>query len=159
MAYEEFQWHTGESQMHKLLRVPEGENPTTPYLAPYAGHILMRCPILAVGTLDAQHRPWTSLWGGEPGFSRPIGQSIIGVKAHVDRKYDPVIQTLLGDKADGEVVREDGPGRMVSALGIDLETRSRVKLYGRIAAGTLASTEGDAGEVQLVVKIEQSLGE
>lgn len=76
----------------------------------------------------------------------------------MDRKHDPVIGILLGDKADGEVVKEEGPGRMVSGLGIDLETRSRVKLYGRMVAGALAATEGDVGEAQLVVKIEQSLG-
>lgn len=154
----DLQWHTGEEQMHKLLRVPEHDNPTSQFLSPHAARLLVRSPLLAVGTLDSAGRPWTSLWGGQSGFSQAIGQSIVGVKATVDRKYDPVIETLLGDKADGEVVKEDGPGRMVSGLGIDLESRNRVKLYGRMVAGALAATEGNAGEAQLVVKIEQSLG-
>jgi hypothetical protein len=34
-----------------------------------------------------------------------------------------------------------------------------VKLAGRMIAGALSATEADVGEVQLVVKIEQSLGE
>ena len=69
-----------------------------------------------------------------------------------------MVETLLGDKADGEVVQEKGTGKMVGGLAIDLETRRRVKLYGRMVAGALAATEEGVGEVQLVVKIEQSLG-
>jgi hypothetical protein len=152
------QWHSGEEQMHRLLRVPEYDNPTSPFLSPHAARLLVHSPLVAVGTLDSTGRPWTSLWGGETGFSQPIGQSIIGMKARVDRKHDPVIGILLGEKADGEVIKEEVPGRMVSGLGIDLESRNRVKLYGRMVAGALAATEGDAGEVQLVVRIEQSLG-
>ena len=152
------QWHAGEEEMHKMLRVPHADNPTQPYLTPFAQNLLMLSPLVALGTLDAQGRPWTTLWGGEPGFSRPIAQSIIGVKATVDRTYDPVVETLLGAKADGEVIQEQGTGKMVSGLAIDLESRRRVKLYGRMIAGALAATEEGIGEVQLVVKIEQSLG-
>jgi hypothetical protein len=153
------QWHTGEDQMHKLLRVPDQDNPTSPYLTPFGNMILTRSPLIALGTLDKDDRPWTTLWGGERGFSQAIGQSIIGVKTTVDRKYDPVVEALLGKEADGEVVNPDGPGNMVAGLGIDLETRTRVKLYGRMVAGAINATEGGAGEAQLVVKIEQSLGE
>jgi hypothetical protein len=152
------QWHAGEEEMHKMLRVPHTDNPTQPYLTPFAQNLLMRSPLVALGTLDAQGRPWTTLWGGEPGFSRPIAQSIIGVKATVDRTNDPVVETLLGGKADGEVIQEQGTGKMVGGLAIDLESRRRVKLYGRMIAGALAATEEGIGEVQLVVKIEQSLG-
>ncbi|TVY81917.1 hypothetical protein LSUE1_G003749 [Lachnellula suecica] len=154
----ETQWHTGEEQMHKLLRVPHMDNPTSPYLTSYASNILIRSPLIALGTLDSEGRPWTSLWGGEAGFSRPIAQSIIGVNTTVDRTYDPVVEVLLGGKADGKLIQEKGAGKMVSGLGIDLETRRRVKLYGRMVAGALAATDEGVGEVQLVVKIEQSLG-
>lgn len=152
------QWHSGEDQMHKLLRVPDQDNPTSPYLTPYGNMTLSRSPLLALGTLDKEDRPWTTIWGGEPGFSRAIGQSVIGVKTTVDRRYDPVVEALLGKDADGEVINPDGPGNMVGGLGIDLETRLRVKLYGRMVAGAVNATEEDAGEAQLVVKIEQSLG-
>jgi hypothetical protein len=152
------QWHSGEEQMHKLLRVPDQDNPTSPYLTPYGNMILTRSPLLALGTLDKADRPWTTIWGGVPGFSRAIGQSIIGAKATIDRSYDPVVEALLGKDSDGEVVNPDGPGNMVGGLGIDLESRIRVKLYGRMVAGAINATEGGAGEAQLVVKIEQSLG-
>ncbi|KAH9219920.1 oxidoreductase-like protein [Leptodontidium sp. 2 PMI_412] len=151
-------WHAGEEEMHKLLRVPARDNPTQPYLTPQAANTLIRAPLIALGTLDDEGRPWTTLWGGEAGFSRAIAQGIIGVKTTVDREYDPVVKVLLGDKADGEVVQVQGTGKMVSGLTINLETRKRVKLYGRMVAGALAATEEGIGEVQLVVKIEQSLG-
>lgn len=152
------QWHEGEEKMHKLLRVPNQDNPTQPYLTPMASNVLIRSPLVALGTLDAQGRPWTTVLGGEAGFSRAIAQSIIGLKATVDLTYDPVVETLLGGNADGEVVQVKGTGKMVGGLAIDLETRRRVKLYGRMVAGALSATEKGIGEVQLVVKIEQSLG-
>ncbi|KAE8453271.1 hypothetical protein EG329_011338 [Mollisiaceae sp. DMI_Dod_QoI] len=152
------QWHTGEEEMHKLLRVPHQDNPTQPYLTPHAANILVRSPLIALGTLDSEGRPWTTLWGGEAGFSQPVAQSIIGMKTTVNRELDPVLKMLLGDIADGEVYQEKGVGKMVGALAIDLETRRRVKLYGRMVAGALAATEEGLGQVQLVVKIEQSLG-
>jgi hypothetical protein len=152
------QWHAGEEEMHRMLRVPHMDNPTSPYLTPHAWNILVRCPLVALGTVDSNGRPWTTLWGGEAGFSRPVAQSVVGLKTIVGRHYDPVLKTLLGDSADGEVLQETGPGRMVSALAIDLETRRRVKLSGRMITGALAASEEGLGEVQLVVKIEQSLG-
>lgn len=146
--------------MHNLLHVPERENPTSMYLTPFAANLLRRSPLLALGTLDAEGRPWTTVWGGEDGFARAIAQSVIGVKTTVDLAFDPVLETLLGkDGGDGEVVRPVGEGLMVGGLAIDLETRSRVKLYGRMVAGAVAATKEGLGEVQLVVRIEQSLGE
>jgi len=155
----ETEWHKGEEEMHEWLRVPHRENPTSPGLSGYAARQLISSPLVALGTLDSEERPWTTIWGGEAGCSQPVAQSIIGMKVTVDRTYDPVLRTLLGEKADGEVVRPEGAGKIVSGLGIDLESRNRVKLAGRMIAGALVATEPDIGEVQLVVKIEQSLGE
>lgn len=160
MAFYEadMQWHDGEQKMRQLLHVPEHDNPTSPMLTTYAASILQRSPLIALGTLDSQGRPWTTLWGGEPGFSRAIAQQIIGVRTTIDRLHDPVADILFEGKSDGEVVQVQGNGKMVSGLGINLETRSRIKLYGRMVAGSLQSTEEGVGDVQLVVKIEQSLG-
>ena len=160
-------WHEGEEMMHSLLHVPDMDNPTSPGLAPYAKRLLHVSSLLAIGTLDAEGRPWTTLLGGEPGFVRSLGQSIIGVKTLVDRKFDPVIGHLLGDKQDGEVHEEQGDGRVISALGINLATRERVKLSGIMVAGALGhlgpssapdEDESGAAEVQLVFAIKQSLG-
>lgn len=157
-------WSSGEETMHRLLRVPSQDNPTSSQLTQQAAYMLQSAPLLAVGALDAQKRPWTTVWGGEPGFSRPLGGGMVGIKTRVDRKCDPVIQALVGKGEDGEVVREEGRGRMVGGLTIDLASRKRVKLFGRMVAGALGRVGQDggvddgAGEVQLVVRIEQSLG-
>lgn len=155
--------------MHKLLCVPETENPSVPYLSPGAGHLLTKAPLLALGTVDQEGRPWSTVWGGEEGFARPIAQSIIGIRALVDRLYDPVLEILLGTKADGEVVKAEGQENMVSGLSCDLEHRKRVKLSGRMVAASLAGSDPEGneqiskdvgrGHVQLVVKIDESLGE
>ncbi|CAL3962649.1 hypothetical protein PZA11_000252 [Diplocarpon coronariae] len=161
MAFQEAdaQWHAGEEEMHRLLRVPHMDNPTQPGLPQrWASNILFRSPLIALGTIDADGRIWTTVWGGEAGFSRAIAQDIIGVKSTVDRQHDPVLEALLGGKADGEVVQGEGTGKMISGLSINLESRSRVKLYGRMAAGALVTAEEGVGEVQLVIRIEQSLG-
>lgn len=48
---------------------------------------------------------------------------------------------------------------MVSALSIDLETRKRVKLSGRMVSASVGQDSDQKGRVQLTVKIETSLGE
>ncbi|GAB7349439.1 hypothetical protein MBLNU459_g8546t1 [Dothideomycetes sp. NU459] len=156
-------WHEGEEEMHKQLRVPEIDNPTVPRLSHQAVVMLQRAPLIAIGALDSDGNSWVTLWGGAQGLSQPLGNSIIGVKTPVAVTSDPVVETLFGGKADGQVVREEGRGRMVGGLAIDLETRKRVKIYGRMVAGALKSyqdeeTGAEQGEVQLVVNIEQSLG-
>ncbi|KAF1981965.1 oxidoreductase FAD-binding protein [Aulographum hederae CBS 113979] len=169
-------WNPGEQKMHTLLNAPEHENPTSSLLTPQAAYLLQRAPLLAVGTVDAQGRPWTSIWGGEAGFARSLGGSVMGARTRVDRRFDPVAEALFEGNEDGEVVRrgEGEEGKMVGGLTIDLQTRKRVKLYGRMVAGALKKVVGDEdeeeggedaltedfgqGEVQLVVNIEQSLG-
>ncbi|OCK78738.1 oxidoreductase-like protein [Lepidopterella palustris CBS 459.81] len=165
-------WSAGEERMHQLMHVPDRyDNPTSSMLTPQASWMLQRAPLLAIGTLDDSGRPWTTIWGGKPGFSQPLGSSIVGSRTFVDRKYDPVVQALVGGRSDGEVVKGE-VGRMVSGLAIDLMSRKRVKLYGRMMAAALAPVEHDEdeayvddvsdlsgqGQLQLVVKIEQSLG-
>ena len=152
-------WHSGETAMHKLMHVPEGENPNSPFLSPGAGYMVTKAPLLALGTLDEEGRPWTTVLGGKEGFARPVAQSTIGLRILVDREYDPVIQLLLGG-SNGEPVTADGEGKMMGGLTIDLETRMRVKLHGRMLAGVLEAENKEAAvaEAQLLIKIDKSLG-
>lgn len=161
------QWHEGEKKMHAIMHSPRDDNPNSPFLTPRGAHMLQTAPLLALGTLDSQGRPWATIWGGEPGFARSIGQSIVGIRSLVNPKFDPVVDVLYEGQHDGEVVANEGPAKMLSGLTIDMENRMRVKLFGRMAAGALsihedtdgeAGFEGDIGEAQLVIKIEQSLG-
>lgn len=153
-------WNDGEQRMHNLMRVPEADNPSVPTLSPGAAYLTQQAPLLALGTLDKDGRPWTTIWGGKPGFAGQFAQSTIGIRSLVDTTYDPVVQALLGGNADGELVKAEGGGKMVSGLAIDLEHRRRVKLYGRMVAGALEGlgSTGDFGQAQLAVNIEQSLG-
>ncbi|KAF1349960.1 oxidoreductase-like protein [Delphinella strobiligena] len=165
-------WHGGEDLVHKVRRYTtkcyDLDNPNVPMLSQQAVRTLGFAPLLAIGAVDSEPRPWTTIWGGEPGHSRPLGQSILGIRTPVAALHDPVVESLVGIRPDGEVVKEQGQGRMVSGLTIDFVSRKRVKLYGRMVAGALSTIQledcealrdSDAQtEIQLVLRIEQSLG-
>lgn len=160
------EWHQGEQEMRRAMHAPDTDNPTVPALSPQLANHLKIAPLIAIGTLDAGRRPWTTLWGnGAKGFAQPIAQGIVGIKTPITGHHDPVVEGLFGKEVTGEVVHEEGEGRMVSGLTIDLETRKRVKMYGRMIAGSLGLKQDEVAdhkehvaEVQLVLKIEQSLG-
>lgn len=161
-------WHEGEIRMQALMRVPFDDNPVAPYLTPGAAFLLHHAPLIALGTLDEQGRPWTTVWGGQPGFGGPVSSgSVIGVRNVVDRMYDPVVQALLRGKDYGEIVKEEGEGRLMSGLPIDLDKRKRVKLAGRLVATSLEkmddadeqdSLPGAIGHIQVIMRINESLG-
>lgn len=168
MAFAPQEWHDGEKFMHSFLRVPEGENPTFPGLSSYGSHLVLTSPLLALGALDKDGRPWTTIIGGEPTCMRPMGHSTIAVNSLVDLKYDPVLQIIQEVQAqDGE---ENG-SIIIGGLPIDLASRNRVKLSGRLLSGRLGlemknrlnDDHGDDdddgfGEARLVIKVESSLG-
>ncbi|KAF2009562.1 oxidoreductase-like protein [Aaosphaeria arxii CBS 175.79] len=163
-------WSHGEHKMHELLHVPEYDNPTSTSLTAQASFMLQRAPLLAFGTLDSQDRPWTTLWGGHPGFSQPLGGGMIGTRTIVDGAHDPVVQSLTGGVEKGEMIQNSN--RMLSGLAIDLMTRKRVKIAGHMVAGALGEVDVEyedgserleggpdkQDQLQLVYKVDQSLG-
>ena len=158
-------FHEGERTVRHLLHVPDGDNPTSPGLSPHAARLLQLSSLIAIGTLDNEGRPWTTLLGGEPGFARSLGRSVIGIKTLVDRKYDPVINILVGSQPDEEVRETGQGGQLLSAVGVHLATRDRIKLWGKMFAGALGhhgpeaeEGQGSVAEAQLVFAIQQSLG-
>lgn len=157
-------FHEGERKVQSLLHAPDQDNPTSIGLSPHATRLLHVSSLLAVGTLDKEGQPWTTLLGGEPGFARSLGQSIISVKSKVARQHDPVVNLLVDSEQDGEVHGGGKDGRVISALGIHLATRDRIKLSGRLVAGALgrsgsgAEEDYGAAEIQLILAIHQSLG-
>ncbi|KAI4853546.1 oxidoreductase [Aureobasidium sp. EXF-8845] len=163
--YQALDFHEGEKLMQRKLHVPDMDNPTIPMLSPQASNMLQRAPLLAFGTLDPEGQPWTTVWGGFTGFSRPLGNSTIGIRTPVALELDPVVEILVGRDAKGEIVKEEGEGRTLSGLAIDLDSRKRVKLAGRMVAGSLGTdehygTDNDTqqGMLQLVARIDESLG-
>ncbi|KAK0709444.1 hypothetical protein B0T26DRAFT_652308 [Lasiosphaeria miniovina] len=166
-------WHPGELAMHRLLKVPTSShgNPTNAGLSSAHGYRVSISSLAAFGTLDAQGRPWTTVWGGERGFARPVAQNILGVQSLVDRAHDPVAQALLSGagESDGDaappIVRPADGGKMMSGLSFDLETRDRVKLAGKMVVGSLelrlADGRGDSssvGEAQIGMLVQEALG-
>ncbi|KAK2855672.1 hypothetical protein FQN49_004957 [Arthroderma sp. PD_2] len=168
----EVPWHDGEEKMHQLMHVPREDNPTAAFLSPGAAALAQRSPLLALGTLDKQGRPWSTVWGGQAGFVGPVAQSVIGIRNIIDGTYDPVAETLLGGELAGTIVKESGPGRLMSGLPVDMENRRRVKLMGRMVAGSLEESTpeksdggstgdndiGKVAQVQVVMKVDESLG-
>ncbi|PVI00820.1 hypothetical protein DM02DRAFT_655065 [Periconia macrospinosa] len=160
-------WNEGEMRMHELLKIPLHDNPTAGMLTQQAILMFERAPLLAIGTLDSEGYPWTSLWGGETGFSEPLGSGIVGTRTSVDSTWDPVVQALVGHAKKGEMVK--GNEKMVSGLSFNLMTRKRVKIFGRVLAGTIDELDVEnkdkrepsptkQHQIQLVTRIEQSMG-
>ncbi|KAK1520423.1 oxidoreductase FAD-binding domain-containing protein [Colletotrichum costaricense] len=177
-------FHQGELALHEQLKIPRHRaNPTAAGLPPSYGNRIAAAPLLALGTLDAERRPWTTLWGGEAGnVARPIAEDVLGLRSVVDIGDDPVFKALWG--AEGEVDGDQqqqhlqeviqpgrGPdgGKLVSGLAIDLTTRDRVKFGGRMVAGAVTvpsvgiavaeeRSSSSSSEVQIAVHVEESLG-
>ncbi|KAJ6787302.1 hypothetical protein PWT90_07617 [Aphanocladium album] len=152
-------FHEGETTMRSLLHVPPGGNPTSAGLPMSYAMRVMESPLVAVGTLDERGRPWTTLWGGGRGFAEPIAQGVLGLNSSVDAAHDPVYRALWGgDEAaarGGVVQPNDGRGKMMSALAVDLETRDRVKLMGAMVAGAM---ETETNALQMAFLVMESLG-
>ncbi|KAL1887738.1 hypothetical protein Sste5346_010031 [Sporothrix stenoceras] len=146
------QWHAGEIAMHRLLNGPHyaEPNPTSAGLSQAHASRVAASPLVAFGALDRKGRPWTTVLGGSPQFAQAVAPSVLGVRSVVDLDYDPVVDALFGSdtkscstKGDGELLRP-GPehGPVMAGLSINLMTRDRVKLAGRMLAGA-ASTRPD----------------
>ncbi|KAL7900147.1 hypothetical protein HDV63DRAFT_370496 [Trichoderma sp. SZMC 28014] len=156
-------WHHGERAMHRETRNPHLENPTSDgFPMPYAVRV-MHSQLLALGTLDDEGRPWTTIWGGERGFARPVAEGVLGIRSAVDKENDPVYgafwksseSKVSSEPGEEGIIRPEG-GKMMSGLSIDLETRDRVKLAGRLIAG--GDMPGPDSEVQLAFAVTESLG-
>lgn len=204
LFYHPLPFHPGEISLHYKLHIsqnPDFENPTIPHLSPLLSRQLQISPLIALGTIDCQGWPVTTLLGkggggsgstteGEGGeeegeeepLAQPLGRNgVMGIKAQVEGLWDPVVEVLVGGKGDGDggsgsgsgsekvVVRreEEGKGRMISGLTIDLERRKRVKFFGRMVVGALGwrrrgeeedGREESIAEMQLVLKVEQRYG-
>ena len=90
-------------------------------------------PLLFVGTADASGRPWASVLAGLPGFLQPIGADILRVHA----------RPIYGDPLNRALVE----GAVIGTLGLEFETRNRVRANGVIA---------HVGEDQFEIRVAQS---
>ncbi|KAF5024292.1 hypothetical protein F66182_3622 [Fusarium sp. NRRL 66182] len=155
------EWHEGELAMQQQLKVPQQRNPTLHGLAAHHGVRVSQNALVALGTLDNEGRPWTTIWGGERGFARPVAESVLAFNSTVDTKHDPVFKALW-DGIDDEGVQQGainkpngGEGKGMAGLSFDLETRDRVKLAGNMIVGATV----DGGKtVQMAMAVTEGLG-
>ena len=163
-AYQALPLHEGEITIRSTLGLTSRENPSQPGLpGPWAARI-SASPLIALGTLDDEGRPWATVWGGEAPSAQLVGEDMLGMRAKVDANNDPVFKALwksgngvTGQEQQGVVRPQDGKVQLISGLAIDLETRNRIKFAGRWVGGAVAKTD-EEDEVQMAVHVLESLG-
>ncbi len=92
-------------------------------------------PFVLTGSIDAQGRPWASVLVGEPGFMQATDPRTLEIHAQ-PRAGDPL----------GAALELNAP---LGFLGIELNTRRRNRLNGRVAALHAAG---------FAVRVEQTVG-
>ena len=130
-------WHEGERAVQERAGSAERlERRVFPPFLP-ADHrwFLAQLPLLAVGSVDADGRPWASLLSGAPGFATSPDPQTLRIPA-VAPAGDPLRETIV-------------PGAPVGVLGIDFAMGARIRINGRV-------TETDESGFSLAV--DQSFG-
>lgn len=123
-------FHTGEQQLQERLGMRDkmaaiGKRVIRPYMPEQHRAFYAQLPFLVIGGLDALGWPWASVLGGPPGFAHsPLNTQLhlssAAIKGLVDRK-DPLARTLTH------------PNSPMAVLGIELNTRRRNRVNGRIS--------------------------
>ncbi len=133
-------FHAGERAMQQRAGVRErleqvGHKVMRDFMPDQHRELFEKLPLLFVGILDAQGRPWASVVTGRPGF------------IHTP---DPRTMTVAARPVYGDKLAENlGVGAPVGLLGIQLETRRRNRMNGTVS---------QAGADGFTVAVDQSFG-
>jgi len=118
-------WHAGERLLQTRVGVAErmaqiGPKVIRDYMPDQHRAFFAQLPFVVMGTVDPQGDPWAGVLEGEPGFAVSPDPHTLSVAAapHAD---DPLRAGL-------------SLGQPVGLLGIELHTRRRNRMNGRIAA-------------------------
>jgi uncharacterized protein len=106
-----------------------------PYLTEQHRQFFAQLPLLFVGSMDDAGQPWASLLIGTPGFVHSPDPQTLGVDA-LPAQGDPL----------GSALRE---GASLGVLGIQLQTRRRNRLNGRVS---------ELSEAGFTLQVDQSFG-
>ena len=123
MATQSSPFHEGEKEIQRRLGVRESIEPwarkvVRPWLPEEHRTFYAQLPFLVVAARDGQDRPWVSLLTGPPGF------------AHAP---DPRTLAIGAKPSEGDALADAlHAGADVGLLGIELHTRRRNRLNGRI---------------------------
>ncbi len=133
-------FHPGEQAMQLLAgsreRMAEaGHRIMRDFMPDQHRELFEKLPYLFLGSLDAQGRPWASMLVGKPGFVKTPNARLMTVTAR------PAPGDPLGDN-----LRLGAP---LGVIGIELHTRRRNRMNGRIAA---------RDEESFTIQLDQSFG-
>jgi predicted pyridoxine 5'-phosphate oxidase superfamily flavin-nucleotide-binding protein len=138
-AAEPAPWHAGEVALQRSVGVAEKMaahgRVLRDHLIEQHRAFFPQLPFILAGAVDAEGDAWATMLAGRPGFLRAPDPSRLQITA----RRDP------GDPADAGM----NDGDAVGLLGIELHTRRRNRLNGRVRR---ASADGFA------VSVEQSFG-
>ncbi|HEU4404862.1 MAG TPA: pyridoxamine 5'-phosphate oxidase family protein [Polyangiaceae bacterium] len=133
-------FHAGEQAIQLRAGVRDelaawGRKVVRPYLPEQHREFYRHLPFLVAAARDAEGRPWATLLAGPPGFaSSPDPRRLV-----IAASPGP------GDALEGRL----GAGGEVGVLGIELSTRRRNRVNGRVAA---------AGPSGLELAVDQTFG-
>lgn len=118
-------WHEGERALQARLGVRERMEKLGPrnirrFMPDQHRTFFAQLPFLLVGSVDRNGAPWASLLAGPPGFAISPDPTTLHIAA----------QPTAGDPLADAIA----PGASLGFLGIELPTRRRNRMNGRIAA-------------------------
>lgn len=133
-------FHAGELAVQQRLGVAErmrgiGQRVVRTYMPEQHRQFYAQLPFIMVGSVDEQQRPWASVLVGEPGFIRSPDERTL---------------TFAARPVPGDPLREGlAPGAPLGFLGIELHTRRRNRVNGRVS---------ESSERGFTVDVEQTVG-
>jgi uncharacterized protein len=133
-------WHEGERLVQERVGTAErmarvGGRAIRDVMPDQHRDFFAQLPFVVIGSVDREGLPWASLLAGTPGF----------VHSPDPRRLVIAAQPPPGDPLHGAL----RPGAKLGILGIELPTRRRNRMNGRVVA---------IGETGFTIAVEQSFG-
>jgi predicted pyridoxine 5'-phosphate oxidase superfamily flavin-nucleotide-binding protein len=133
-------WHEGERRIQARVGSAErmarvGGRAIRPFMPDQHRQFFAQLPFLVVGSVAADGFPWASILAGAPGFARSPDPRSLVIAAR-PAAGDPLAEALT-------------PGARLGILGIELPTRRRNRMNGRVTA---------IDEGGFTVAVDQSFG-
>lgn len=116
-------FHPGEQALQERLRVRErmaelGSRVIRDYMPEQHRELFEKLPMLVIGALDQQGRPWATLLTGQPGFIKTPNSYHLELETN-SSPIDPIIKSLK-------------IGSAIGLLGIEMETRRRNRVNAEV---------------------------
>ncbi len=150
MALHKSPWHRGERELQERVGVAErmdvfGRKVIRDFMPDQHREFYQQLPFLVIATVDKQGAPWISLLASKNALAHSPDAKTLAVNAVPDA-HDPVTEGLQADQAIG-------------VLGIELHTRRRNRVNGRISllhhAGFVLDVEHAFGNCPQYIQTRQ----